>query len=142
MPERHPGRRRLRPACLPACLTACCSSSLSLSLSLSLCLPARCSLLSLLCDVFVCLRNITTSAASVRVNASEERTMRHLAWVRFSVHPKSPKCHSRRGLFRTWRCTGRMGWMAHRKWKGSEQQPSMLPGPAMPGCCLISFHFL
>ena len=35
-----------------------------------------------------------------------------------------------------------MGWMAHRKWKETKQQPSMLPGPAVPGCCLISFHFL
>ena len=38
--------------------------------------------------------------------------------------------------------TGQMGWMAHRKWKESKQQPSMLPGPAVRGCCLISFHFL
>ena len=30
--------------------------------------------------------------------------------------------------------------MAHRKWK--EQQPSMLPGPAVPGCGLVSFNFL
>ena len=35
-----------------------------------------------------------------------------------------------------------MGWMAHRKWKEIKQQPSMLPGPAVPGCCLFSFHFL
>ena len=39
-------------------------------------------------------------------------------------------------------CTGRMGWKVHRKWKEIKQQPSMLPGPAVPGCCLISFHFL
>ena len=39
-------------------------------------------------------------------------------------------------------CTGRMGWMAHRKWKESKQQKSMLPGPAVPGCRLIYFHFL
>ena len=39
-------------------------------------------------------------------------------------------------------CTGWMGWMAHRKWKESKQQPSMLPDPAVPGCFLISFHFL
>ena len=26
--------------------------------------------------------------------------------------------------------------MAHRKWKASKQQPSMLPGLAVPGCCL------
>ena len=26
--------------------------------------------------------------------------------------------------------------------KETKQQPSMLPGPAVPGCCLISFHFL
>ena len=32
--------------------------------------------------------------------------------------------------------------MAHRKWKGTKQLPSMLPGPAMPGCRLVSFHFL
>ena len=35
-----------------------------------------------------------------------------------------------------------MGWMANRKWKEIKQQPSMLPGPAVPGCCLVSFHFL
>ena len=37
-------------------------------------------------------------------------------------------------------CTGRMGWMAQRKWKEAKQ----LPGTAAPGlsCCLISFHFL
>ena len=34
-----------------------------------------------------------------------------------------------------------MGWMAHRKWKESKLQPSMLPGPAVPGSCLASFHF-
>ena len=38
--------------------------------------------------------------------------------------------------------TGRMGWMTHRKWKEIKQQPSMLPGPAVPGSCLASFHFL
>ena len=38
--------------------------------------------------------------------------------------------------------TGRMGWMSHRKWKKTKEQPSMLPGPALPGCCLISFNFL
>ena len=32
--------------------------------------------------------------------------------------------------------------MAHRKWKETKQLPRMLPGPAVPGCCLISFHFL
>ena len=37
--------------------------------------------------------------------------------------------------------TGRMGWMAHRKWKEIRLQPSMLPGPAVPGSCLASFHF-
>ena len=37
--------------------------------------------------------------------------------------------------------TGRMGWMAHRKWKAIKQQPSMLPGPAVPGSCLASFLF-
>ena len=32
--------------------------------------------------------------------------------------------------------------MADRKWKETKQQPSMLPGPAVPGCSLVSFHFL
>ena len=32
--------------------------------------------------------------------------------------------------------------MAHRKWKEMKQQPSLLPGPAVPGCCLIYLHFL
>ena len=32
--------------------------------------------------------------------------------------------------------------MAHRKWKETMQQPSMLPGPAVPGCSLVSFHFM
>ena len=32
--------------------------------------------------------------------------------------------------------------MAHRKWKEFKQQKSMLPGSAVPGCCLVSFHFL
>ena len=27
-------------------------------------------------------------------------------------------------------------------WKEIKQQPCMLPGPAVPGCSLISFHFL
>ena len=32
--------------------------------------------------------------------------------------------------------------MALRKRKETKQQPSMLPGPAVPGSCLLSFHFL
>ena len=28
------------------------------------------------------------------------------------------------------------------KWKEIKQQPNMLPGPAVPGSCLVSFHFL
>ena len=32
--------------------------------------------------------------------------------------------------------------MAHRKWKETKQQPSLLPRPAVPGCSLVSFHFL
>ena len=32
--------------------------------------------------------------------------------------------------------------MAHRKWKETKQQPSLLPGPAVPGYCLVSFYFL
>ena len=37
---------------------------------------------------------------------------------------------------------GRGHRMAHRKWKDTKLQPSMLPGPAVPGCSLVSFHFL
>ena len=32
--------------------------------------------------------------------------------------------------------------MDHRKEKETEQQPIMLPGPAVPGSCLVSFHIL
>ena len=32
--------------------------------------------------------------------------------------------------------------MAHGKWKETKQQPSMFPGPAVPGCCLVYFHIL
>ena len=32
--------------------------------------------------------------------------------------------------------------MARRKWNETKQQPSLLPGPAVPGCSLVSFHFL
>ena len=32
--------------------------------------------------------------------------------------------------------------MSHRKWKEAKQEPCMLPGPAVPGCYLILFHFL
>ena len=32
--------------------------------------------------------------------------------------------------------------MAHRKWREINQQPSMLPGTAVPGSCLVSFHIL
>ena len=39
-------------------------------------------------------------------------------------------------------CTGRMEWMAHRKWKEIKQQSSMLPGSAVPGYSVVSFHFL
>ena len=39
-------------------------------------------------------------------------------------------------------CTACRHRMAHRKWKESKQLPSMLPGTAAPGCCLVSFHFL
>ena len=36
------------------------------------------------------------------------------------------------------------GWsvMSHMKWRETKQQPSMLPCPAVPGCCLVSFLFL
>ena len=38
--------------------------------------------------------------------------------------------------------TGRMGWMAHRKWKETKQLPCTAGPGNMLGCCLISFHFM
>ena len=35
-----------------------------------------------------------------------------------------------------------MEWMLHRKRRETKQQPSMFPGLAVPGCCLVSFCFL
>ena len=42
----------------------------------------------------------------------------------------------------TLKCTACGHRMAHRKWKETKQEPSMLPGPAVPGCSFVSFHFL
>ena len=39
-------------------------------------------------------------------------------------------------------CTVLVLRMAHRKWKETKQQSSMLPGPSVPGSCLVSFHIL
>ena len=39
-------------------------------------------------------------------------------------------------------CTEWLHSIEHRKWRETKQQPSMLPGPAVPGCCLVSFDFL
>ena len=39
-------------------------------------------------------------------------------------------------------CTGRMGWMAHRKRKEIKQQPGTAGPGHMLGSCLLSFHFL
>ena len=39
-------------------------------------------------------------------------------------------------------CTGRMGWMAHWKWKELKMQPGTAGPGNMLGCSLISFHFL
>ena len=38
--------------------------------------------------------------------------------------------------------TGRMGWMAHRKWKEAKQLPGTAGSGNMLGCSLIFFHFL
>ena len=38
--------------------------------------------------------------------------------------------------------TGTVLRMANRKWKETKQLPSMLSGPALHGCCLVSFHIL
>ena len=38
--------------------------------------------------------------------------------------------------------TGRMGWMAHRKWKEAKQLTGTAGPGNMLGCSLISFHFL
>ena len=38
--------------------------------------------------------------------------------------------------------TVRVDSLPHRKWKEIKQQPSMLPGPGVPGCCLVTFHIL
>ena len=38
--------------------------------------------------------------------------------------------------------TGRMGWMAQRKWKEIKQEPGTAGPGNMLGCSLLSFHFL
>ena len=39
-------------------------------------------------------------------------------------------------------CTGRMGWMAHKKWKETKQQQGTAGTGNRLGCCLLPFHFL
>ena len=39
-------------------------------------------------------------------------------------------------------CTVRVYTLPNRKWKETKQQPSMLPGPAVSDCYLVSFYFL
>ena len=61
--------------------------------------------------------------------------------VALKLHEKEKQIDEVRPLsLREFR-TGRIRWMSHRKWNKTKQQPRMLPGPAVPGCCLISFHF-
>ena len=49
-------------------------------------------------------------------------------------------CLRRKGG-RGWaKCTVLVLSMAHRTWKETKQLTSMLPGPAVPGSCLVSFH--
>ena len=45
-------------------------------------------------------------------------------------------------IYRRVHSTGRMGWMAHQKWKEAKQLPGTAGPGKMLGCCLISFHFL
>ena len=45
-------------------------------------------------------------------------------------------------IYRRVHSTGRMGWMAHQKWKEAKQLPGTAGPGNMLGCCLISFHFL
>ena len=52
--------------------------------------------------------------------------------------PKSNKPHTTYTLPDVSLTTG----CGHRKWKETKQQLSMLPGPAVPGCSLVSFHIL
>ena len=40
------------------------------------------------------------------------------------------------------RNTGRIGWMADRKWKETKLQPGTAGPGNMLGCCLLYFHFL
>ena len=42
----------------------------------------------------------------------------------------------------TWKYSLQTYRMAHSKWKETKQQASLLPGPAEPGCNLVSFYFL
>ena len=53
----------------------------------------------------------------------------------YSVFPNQVTCNDSS-------TTDWMECMSHRKRRETKQQPSMLPGPAVPGCCLVNFHFL
>ena len=59
---------------------------------------------------------------------------RRLAWRKVNTAREGGEIHSVR-----YHLHGK--WL-HRKWRETKQQPSMLPGPAVPGCCFVSFHFV
>ena len=71
----------------------------------------------------------------------EQEAAALLTIKRWSKSPLVTSVFTRHVVFPKLESTGRMGWMAHRKWKEMKQQPSMLHGPAVPGSCLASFHF-
>ena len=66
------------------------------------------------------------------VNGDSTKVLIHL-------HPINRKCVSlgMKGWPTTTACGHRM---AHRKWKETKQQPSLLSGPPVPGCSLVSLR--
>ena len=80
---------------------------------------------------------VTDRAGASSAQLGGPSTGVYAACVQTAIKNKRPdQCNLR------WIVTVLVLRMAHRKWKEFKQQPSMLPGSAVPGSCLVSFYFL
>ena len=62
-----------------------------------------------------------------------------------TLTPSATPCTPCSGWSSTMRIQRYIEWLfriQNRKWRATKQQPILLPGPAVLGCFLVSFHFL
>ena len=138
---------------LSACLSACLPASLPL---LSIPLPSVAVRLTSCLSIFLC-PSLPSSMNHTTIICHKTRRTDGKRRRRLSFRHLIPLILSRRKIclmmlrgrrVRTLEIGNRSTRtvlvlrMAHRKWKEFKQQPSMLPGSAVPGSWLVSFYFL